>query len=117
MRRDEVPHLTVAVSLLHKFEKVDSVWDWEVGTHGINISFEDPETGRTRHATYLPEVAPEQGWNRREALDSLIAKAGYDGRVTEALLESCRVERYQSSKEKMTHREYLLHRGEKSRPN
>jgi len=34
--------------------------DWEVGVHGIRIEFIN-ENGSRRTATYLPEVAPEQG--------------------------------------------------------
>lgn len=75
--------------------------------HGIQIAFEDPDTGRKRRATYLPEVASEQGWTAEETLDSLIKKAGYNGRVNETLLKSIQLERYQSSKEKLTYMEYM----------
>lgn len=81
--------------------------------HGIQIVFDDPDSGRRRRATYLPEVAPEQGWDARETLDSLIKKAGYHGKVTEALLKSIQLERYQSSKEKLTYAEYLALKGKK----
>lgn len=85
----------------------------QIGVHGIQIAFEDPETGRKRRATYLPEVAAEQGWDARETLDSLIKKAGYHGKVTDALLNSIQLERYQSSKEKLTYSEYLALKGKK----
>ena len=75
--------------------------------HGIQIAFEDPDTGRKRKATYLPEVAPEQGWTAQETLDSLIRKAGFNGTITDRLQNSIKLERYQSSKEKMTYKEYL----------
>lgn len=61
----------------------------------------------------MPEVAPEQGWNAQETLDSLIKKAGYNGRVTDALLKSIQLERYQSSKEKLTYSEYMALKGKK----
>ena len=85
----------------------------QIGLHGIQIAFEDPETGRRRRATYLPEVAPEQGWNAQETLDSLIKKAGYNGRVTDALLKNIQLERYQSSKEKLSYNDYLALKGKK----
>ncbi|EJT97731.1 hypothetical protein DACRYDRAFT_97121 [Dacryopinax primogenitus] len=50
------------------------------------------------NATYLPEVAPEQGWTQIEAIDSAIRKAGWDGRITEDLRRSIKLRRYQSRK-------------------
>jgi AMME syndrome candidate gene 1 protein len=53
---------------------------------------------RTLSATYLPEVAPDQGWEQIDAIDSAIRKAGWHGRVSEDLRRSLRVRRYQSRK-------------------
>jgi AMMECR1 domain-containing protein len=47
-----------------------------VGTHGIWIDWKD-ESGKKRNATYLPDVIPEQNWNKEQALRSLVKKAGY----------------------------------------
>jgi AMMECR1 domain-containing protein len=49
-------------------------------------------------ATYLPEVAKEQGWTKVEAIDSAIQKAGWNGKVTEEMRKGLRVRRYQSEK-------------------
>ncbi|CAH7684563.1 AMMECR1 domain-containing protein [Phakopsora pachyrhizi] len=49
-------------------------------------------------ATYLPEVAAEQGWTKLEAIDSAICKAGWQGAITDEVRNSVVVERYQSSK-------------------
>jgi hypothetical protein len=49
-------------------------------------------------ATYLPEVAPDQGWEHIDAIDSAIRKAGWNGRISEDLRRSVRVRRYQSRK-------------------
>ena len=49
-------------------------------------------------ATYLPEVAPEQGWDKIETVDSAIRKAGWNGRITEDLRRSVKLRRYQSRK-------------------
>ncbi len=35
--------------------------------------------GKRHGATYLPDVAVEQGWTREETLESLMRKAGWDG--------------------------------------
>lgn len=58
--RDEFPKLSVSVSILRHFEDGNDYLDWEVGVHGIRIEFIN-EKGSKRTATYLPEVAPEQG--------------------------------------------------------
>jgi len=55
----EVPELRVAVSLLVKYEACSHCHDWVVGTHGIIIKFVVNNTHY--NATYLPEVALEQG--------------------------------------------------------
>ena len=94
----EVPRLSCGISLLRCFEEGREWHDWTVGVHGIVLSFVDPEARRQRSATYLPEVAREQGWNQREAVDSLMRKAGYGGPLSDALRASASVTRYQSSK-------------------
>lgn len=53
---------------------------------------------RPLSATYLPEVAPDQGWEHIDAIDSAIRKAGWNGRISEDLRRSVRVRRYQSRK-------------------
>lgn len=58
--RDEFPKLQCAVSILRHFEDGSDYLDWQVGVHGIRIEFLN-ERGSKRTATYLPEVAPEQG--------------------------------------------------------
>jgi AMMECR1 domain-containing protein len=51
--------LECGVSLLVNYEEAKAWDDWVVGTHGILISFE--ADGTSYRATYLPEVASEQG--------------------------------------------------------
>lgn len=51
--------------------------DWDLGTHGLRISF--VHQGRKLGATYLPDVAPEQGWSKEETIVSLMRKAGWTG--------------------------------------
>ena len=51
--------------------------DWTLGTHGLRISF--THRNRRHGATYLPDVAVEQGWSKEETVESLMKKAGWDG--------------------------------------
>ena len=67
--------------MLKDFEIIESPLDWEVGKHGIEIEFK--EKGKTYRGTYLPNVAPEQGWDQTTALSHLIEKAGYYGKLLE----------------------------------
>lgn len=54
--------------------------------HGIVIDF---SVGRESYnATYLPEVCTEQGWTQEECVESLAKKAGFYGKLTEAVLRS-----------------------------
>lgn len=61
--------------------------------------------------SYLPEVASDQGWDQKTAVDSLIRKAGFRGHVDEELLSKIECTRYQSSKHRVTFAEYLAERG------
>ena len=43
-------------------------------------------------------------------------KAGYNGPVTDSLLVSTKVTRYQSSKEFLTYKDYLVHKNATAEP-
>ena len=62
--------------------------------------------------SYLPEVAADQGWDQAAAIESLLRKAGFHGRITPALLQQLQCTRYQSSKTRVTFDEYLQVRGD-----
>jgi AmmeMemoRadiSam system radical SAM enzyme/AmmeMemoRadiSam system protein B/AmmeMemoRadiSam system protein A len=71
----ELPVLTLEISLMHNPREVqatgtDRVAAVEVGTHGLVLA--TPQ-GR---GLLLPHVATEHGWDAREFLDHLAAKAG-----------------------------------------
>lgn len=59
--------------------------DWELGVHGLRISF--IHRSRRYGATYLPDVAVEQGWTKEETVESLMRKAGWDSSVARRLLK------------------------------
>eukprot|EP00056_Hartaetosiga_gracilis_P020792 m.21308 g.21308 ORF g.21308 m.21308 type:complete len:193 (+) comp8707_c0_seq2:94-672(+) len=101
----ELPHLRCGVSLLTDFEDADDYLDWEVGTHGIWIEF-PLESGRTTTATYLPQVMPEQGWTKVEAIDSLLRKGGYRKTIEEEQRQKIKLTRYQSSKIEISYEEW-----------
>jgi len=127
----ELEKLQCCVSLLTDFEQGESYLDWTVGIHGIQITFAHPsllssspssETPspfsssfnlpritlkQSFSATYLPDVIPEQGWDKVEAIDSAIQKAGWRGRITEDLRRSIKLQRYQSKKHSVTWDDYL----------
>jgi AMME syndrome candidate gene 1 protein len=112
---DELPRLRVAVSLLVHYEECRDCHDWTVGVHGIIIRFHPYDTDAHNSssatseysATFLPEVATQQGWDQYKTITQLIRKAGYKGTVTDALVRRIKCQRYQSSKQKVTFAEYV----------
>lgn len=121
IEESELVNLECGVSLLTDFEDASSYLDWTIGVHGIYISFSHPHlltssnsTSETPSplsssyylpritqkqafsATFLPDVIPEQGWTKVEAVDNAIIKAGWTGRITEDLRRSVKLRRYQS---------------------
>lgn len=104
----ELPSLRCVVTLLTNFEECDGVDDWVVGEHGIRISF--TWEGRRYGSTYLPSVAPEQGWDRDQTMLSLMRKAGWEGRRGSwrdvAERSGMRVERYRGDKEEVDFAEF-----------
>ncbi|KGY14584.1 hypothetical protein PABG_12537 [Paracoccidioides brasiliensis Pb03] len=62
---------------LKSYALTSDTLDWTLGKHGIRISF--THRGRRLGATYLPDVAVEQGWTKEETMESLMRKAGWEG--------------------------------------
>ncbi|MCJ1432557.1 hypothetical protein MMC27_001914 [Xylographa pallens] len=77
----ELPTLSINVTLLMNFTPCSGPLEWNVGTHGIRVSFS--YHGRHYGATYLPDVAVAQGWTREETMISLMRKAGWSGRSSD----------------------------------
>lgn len=67
---DELNTLTLEISVLSAPEEIASSNDFIVGKHGIILS------NHGRSAVFLPQVAPEQGWDRQTTLEHLALKAG-----------------------------------------
>lgn len=105
INRDELANLYVSVSLLTHFEEANGYLDWELGVHGIRIEFFN-DGGSKRTATFLPEVAPEQGWNQIQTIDALLRKGGFKGSINSAVRESISLTRYQSEKLTVSYKDY-----------
>jgi AMMECR1 domain-containing protein len=89
--------------------------DWTIGQHGIHLTFPHPsDPARTLSATYLPEIAEEQGWTKQATVLSAIQKAGYRGRVEvgDKVWKSLEMRVYGSVKAGATWAQYLAWKGE-----
>jgi len=103
-RARDLPELSCAVSILTDFEAAEDSMDWEIGVHGLRISF--VYHGRRLGATYLPDVPIEQGWTKEETLISLMRKAGWSGRKTDWRKVDLNVTRYKGTKASVTWEDY-----------
>ena len=67
---EELPEISLEISLLTPPEEISSPEQLELGVHGALI--------KSAYSTglFLPQVAPEQGWNKDEFMDNLCLKAG-----------------------------------------
>lgn len=66
----ELSLVSIEISVLTPPVQVNSPDDIVIGKHGIVL------TSGSHRATFLPQVAPEQGWNRDVTLRHLARKAG-----------------------------------------
>lgn len=67
---DEIDDLVIEVSILTPITPIASPNEFIVGRHGIILNC------RGRSAVFLPQVAPEQGWDRETTFFHLCLKAG-----------------------------------------
>lgn len=67
---DELDGLRIEISVLSPLRPVADPREIEIGRHGILLE----RSGR--RAVFLPQVAPEQGWDLPTTLDHLALKAG-----------------------------------------
>jgi uncharacterized protein (TIGR00296 family) len=101
----ELPSLECGVTLLTNFESAADPMDWELGKHGLRISF--TYHSRRYGSTYLPDVAREQGWTKEETVISLMRKAGWSGRKEDwRKVADLNVIRYQGHQIRVEHREW-----------
>lgn len=67
---EELPRLSIEISVLTPVQRVGSPGEIRVGRDGVLLEKDG------RQAVFLPQVATEQGWGRDEMLDQLCRKAG-----------------------------------------
>ena len=104
IKKSEIPDLHLSLSFLHDYQKQKKWDDWEIGVHGIIIEFRDNH-GEELQATFLPEVAKEQGWDKGETVKCLVRKAGYFGDYRD-VLKKIRLTSYRSLKGHMSYEEF-----------
>jgi AmmeMemoRadiSam system protein B/AmmeMemoRadiSam system protein A len=66
----ELDEVTIEVSCLTPMHRIGSIDEFEVGRHGIVLE----KAGR--RGVFLPQVAPEHGWDSETTLEYLSQKAG-----------------------------------------
>lgn len=108
VREDELPRLSCSVNLLFAFEKAEDPLDWEVGKHGIRIDFLDSQNVQ-RSATFLPSVAVEFGYTRKQTVERLVEKAGCKEPLDKKLMKRIKTVRFQSSLVMASYDQYLKH--------
>lgn len=106
IKQDEIEDLHVEVSLLVKFENCKDIFDWEVGKHGIEIEFKPKNRQRTLSATFLPEVAKEEEWDKETTLKNLVQKAGFYGNF-DKVSDLIKAVRYQSISSTISYKDFL----------
>ncbi len=70
LRSTEFNGIEIEISALTPSRPVQHWREIEIGRHGMTV------TKHGRSAVFLPQVAPEQGWNLEETLSHLCVKAG-----------------------------------------
>lgn len=70
---DELPEIHIEISVLTPPAPIANYQDIKLGKHGIVLHKND------RQALFLPQVAPEQGWDLDQTLEHLSMKAGLPG--------------------------------------
>lgn len=118
IRFEELENLSCSVSFLVNFQKKEHYTDWTLGQDGLWISFPKPFSDKNGTATFLPEVAVEQGWTKLKTIDNLLYKGGCKPElVSEKLRRSIQLTTYQSSKVTCTFSEYKSWRADYEKSN
>jgi AmmeMemoRadiSam system protein A len=82
---EELDHLVIEISVLGQRQRVHSIAEVQIGTHGLSI-----ELGSS-HGLLLPQVATEASWDAETFLGKVCQKAGLspdDWRNPDAIVEA-----------------------------
>lgn len=71
--KQELPQLSVSVTLLANFTPIHEWDDWTVGKHGLQVEF--THQGREYGGTFLPLVAEDEEWDKETTLFYLLRKS------------------------------------------
>ncbi len=86
LRKEELPHIDIEISVMGPLEPVANVEEIEVGRDGLIV-----RRGRAA-GLLLPQVATEYGWDRHAFLSQTCVKAGLPRDSWRA--PDCRIERF-----------------------
>ena len=70
LRKEEFKDIKIEISVLSPLKEIENWQEFKVGEHGIYM------VKGMYSAVFLPQVAPEQGWDRETTLTHLSLKAG-----------------------------------------
>ncbi|KEP67488.1 UNVERIFIED_CONTAM: hypothetical protein HHA_225413 [Hammondia hammondi] len=104
----EVPTLKGTVTVLHSFERAKNSLDWEIGVHGLAAKFH--VNGQLYSSVYLPQVMVEFE-TKVNGIAELIRKAQYFGEITEELLDSVQLTKFQGTHRSLSFSEYKNEHG------
>lgn len=71
----DVQFLECTAMVVTCMEAARDMTDWELGVHGILVSFEDHK-GKTYGESYLPGIPVLCGWTKEHTINQLLQKAG-----------------------------------------
>ncbi len=66
----ELPAIEIEISVISPMKKIQSIDEIEIGKHGLLLEL------KSFRGLLLPQVAPEQGWDRETFLNQTARKAG-----------------------------------------
>jgi len=69
LKLEELENITIEISVLSPLKKIESLKEFTLGKDGIIIS------QGFHQAVFLPQVATETGWSKKEFLEALCKKA------------------------------------------
>lgn len=98
--KQEVALLQVSVSLLINFEEGKGAMDWEIGKNGIKLFYKEYS------ATYLPEVAKENNWDKHKTLKNLLKKSGCKSELDQ-IIDQITLTSYESIKATITYNDFV----------
>lgn len=81
----ELERLSCSVTLLNDFTPIYDPLAWEIGKHGLRLSFS--YGGQYYSGTFLPSVAEEQKWDQPTTLWYLLRKADFEGLSKSATID------------------------------